>query len=110
MNYKTLRRRCQRASKRSSTLCLDLALLSRMEVLTTWEKDRLASARKASYKAMQYASRLQRRVAKVTGANYVPQLMRSSFKKKCTFTRIMKTQGAEAAVTYLLGPVTNPQD
>lgn len=103
MNYKSLRRKCKRASKRSSMLCMEQAILSRKEVLTTFEKERLATTRKVVHRAIQVTARLQRRVAKVSGATYVPPLMRSSFKKACTFKRIMKTQGAEAAVAYLLG-------
>jgi hypothetical protein len=103
MNHKTLRRKCKRASKRSSRICLDQALLSRKEVLTPAEKERLAFTNKVAHRAIQVTGRLQRRVAKVTGANYIPPLMRSAFKRACTFKRIMKAQGAEAAVDYLLG-------
>jgi hypothetical protein len=42
-------------------------------------------------------------LAKAKGAVYVPQLTRASFKKKTNFDRIMKEEGAEAAMNYLLG-------
>lgn len=103
MNHKTLRRKCKRASKRSSILCMDQLILSRKDVLTTAEKKRLAFTNKVVHRAIQVTGRLQRRVAKVTGASYIPPLMRFSFKKACTFKRIQKNQGVEAAVAYLLG-------
>jgi hypothetical protein len=102
MAYKTLIRKAKMASKRSSVLCHDLHSLSQMKVVTTFEKERLIRARKTCFKAMQCSSRLQRRMAKRTGAAYIPELMRSSFKKASTFKRIMKKDGAEAATSYLM--------
>lgn len=103
MNHKTLRRKCKRAHKRSSMLCMDDFRLSRKEVLTTFEKERLAVTRKVTHRAIQVTTRLQRRVAKVTGASYVPPLMRFSFKRTSIFKSIQKAQGTDAAFAYILG-------
>lgn len=101
MNHKTLRRRAKAASKRSSIFNQDLLFLERMTVHTTFEKARLDRARKEWHKASQFSSRLQRRLAKVTKADFTPKLTRSGFKMRYMVLRILKQKGAAAAASFL---------
>lgn len=105
MSYGALKRKSRRAERNMSRLCLALCKLS-STTLTPAGQAQLPGLRMAAHKAIQYAFRLRRRLAKVKGNADLPGLSRAKFKRASTVKRIEKLHGSEAALAYLMSITT----
>lgn len=101
MPNKTLRRKAKAAKKRSSFLSYELWRLTQPKTLSPDDKQRLPKLKDAAHRANQVTSRLERRLAKATKADYLPRLCRFAFKKTATYHRLAKEKGLAAAQAWL---------